>query len=109
MAISQSRLHSQRPRRAPIAEVSPTSRPPKQRFNFTIYDRRHLKVSVTIYQDEDGVYIAECPSIPGCVSQGLTEAEAETNIADAIGECMAVRTEQGMPLTVALHEVEITV
>ena len=50
-----------------------------------------MKFTVGIYQDEDGVYIAECPSIPGCVSQGQTEAEAESNIADAIRECLAVR------------------
>ena len=39
-----------------------------------------MKFTVTIQQDEDGVYIAECPSIPGCLSQGATEAEAEANI-----------------------------
>ena len=67
-----------------------------------------MKFVVTIYQDEDGVYISECPSIPGCVSQGQTEAEAQSNIADAIRECLAVRTELGMPLTVTTHEVEVT-
>jgi predicted RNase H-like HicB family nuclease len=55
-----------------------------------------MKFHVSIYQDEDGVHIAECPSIPGCVSQGRTEAEAELNIADAIRECLAVRLEHGM-------------
>ena len=68
-----------------------------------------MKFVVTIYQDEDGVYISECPSIPGCVSQGQTEAEAQLNIADAIRECLAVRAELGMPLTVTAHEVEVTV
>jgi predicted RNase H-like HicB family nuclease len=68
-----------------------------------------MKFVVTIYQDEDGAYISECPSIPGCVSQGQTEAEAQSNIADAIRECLAVRTELGMPLTVTTHEVEVTV
>jgi len=43
-----------------------------------------MKFRVNIYSDEDGMYIADCPSIPGCVSQGRTEAEAEANIADAI-------------------------
>jgi len=55
---------------------------------------------VTIYQDEDGVYIAECPAIPGCVSQGETEEEAESNIKQAIKECIEVRAEKGLPLTV---------
>ena len=68
-----------------------------------------MKVRVTIYQDEDGVYIAECPSIPGCVSQGKSDAEAKSNIAEAIRECLAVRAEMGLPLTVATHEVEVTV
>ena len=68
-----------------------------------------MKFVVTIYQDEDGVYISECPSIPGCVSQGQTEAEAQLNIADAIRECLAVRAELGMPLTVTTREVEVTV
>lgn len=68
-----------------------------------------MKFVVSIYQDEDGVYIAECPSVPGCVSQGNSEAEAEANIADAIRECLAVRAELGLPLTVTTREVEIAV
>ena len=68
-----------------------------------------MKFVVSIYRDEDGVYISECPSIPGCVSQGRTEDEAETNIADAIRECLAVRAELGMPLTVTTREVEVMV
>jgi predicted RNase H-like HicB family nuclease len=68
-----------------------------------------MKVRVNIYQDEDGTYIAECPSIPGCVSQGVSEAEAKSNIAEAIRECLVVRAEMGLPLTVSTHEVEVTV
>jgi len=68
-----------------------------------------MKFVVNIYQDEDGMYIADCPSIPGCVSQGRSAAEAEANIADAIRECLAVRAEQGMPLVVERREVEVTV
>ncbi len=68
-----------------------------------------MRFIVSIYRDEDGVYIAECASIPGCVSQGQTEAEVESNIADAIGECLAVRAELGMPLTVTTREVEVAV
>ncbi len=68
-----------------------------------------MKFVVSIYQDEDGAYIAERPSIPGCVSQGQTETEAESNIVDAIRECLAVRAELHMPLTVTTREVEVTV
>ncbi len=57
-----------------------------------------MRLLITIYQDEDGVFVAECPSIPGCVSQGGTEQEAEANLRDAIRECLAVRAEQGLPL-----------
>ncbi|MGC9950249.1 MAG: type II toxin-antitoxin system HicB family antitoxin [Bryobacteraceae bacterium] len=58
-----------------------------------------MRLKVTIYGDEDGVFIAECPSIPGCVSQGSMEAETEANVMDAIGECLAVRAEMGLPPT----------
>jgi predicted RNase H-like HicB family nuclease len=43
-----------------------------------------MTFTITITRDEDGVYIAECPAIPGCVSQGKTEAEAQANVQDAI-------------------------
>jgi len=66
-----------------------------------------MKLHITIYPDEDGVFIAECPSIPGCVSQGKTEEEAEENIRDAIKQCLEVRAENGLPLTVTTREVEI--
>lgn len=68
-----------------------------------------MKFLVSIYPDEDGVYIAECPAIPGCISQGRTEAEAEANISEAIRECLAVRAESGMPLTTTTREVEVAV
>ena len=35
-----------------------------------------MKFTITLDRDEDGVWIAECPSIPGCVSQGETKEEA---------------------------------
>lgn len=66
-----------------------------------------MKFLITMFQDEDGVFIAECPSIPGCVSQGRTEAEAEKNVEDAIRECLEVRSDKGMPLTVAVRQVEV--
>jgi predicted RNase H-like HicB family nuclease len=68
-----------------------------------------MRLTVTIYQDEDGMFIAECPAIPGCLSQGATQAEAETNIADAIRESLAARAELGLPLTVTTKEIDVTV
>ena len=68
-----------------------------------------MKFLIAITQDEDGMYVAECPTIPGCVSQGKTAAEAERNIQEAIQECLAVRAEKGLPLTVMVREVEVPV
>lgn len=68
-----------------------------------------MKLLITIVQDEDGVYVAECPAIPGCVSQGITEQEAEINIQEAIKACLEVRAEQNLPLTVTTREVEVQV
>ena len=39
---------------------------------------------VILYPGEDGYWVAECPSLPGCVSQGKTKAKATTNIREAI-------------------------
>jgi predicted RNase H-like HicB family nuclease len=70
-----------------------------------------MKFPVTVYRDEDDFHIVECPSIPGCMSQGRTEAEALENIKDAIQLCLEVRREDGLPLTVPVetHEVEVAV
>ena len=54
-----------------------------------------MKFWTTLDRDEDGVWIAECPSIPGCVSQGSTRDEALENIREAIALCLEVRTERG--------------
>ncbi len=43
-----------------------------------------MKLRTLIHQDEDGIYIAECPTLPGCVSQGQTRQEAITNIKEAV-------------------------
>ena len=68
-----------------------------------------MKFVVILDRDEDGVVVAECTSIPGCLSQGKTEREALKNIKEAIRLCLDVRAERGMPLTVATREVEIAV
>ena len=68
-----------------------------------------MKFLITIYRDEDGMFIAECSSIPGCISQGKTEKEAEKNIREAIKECLEVRAEKGIPLTVTTRQIEVHV
>jgi len=57
-----------------------------------------MKLPITIYQDEEGWFVTECPVIPGCMSQGKTEKEALENIREAIELCLEVRKEQGLPL-----------
>ncbi len=43
-----------------------------------------MRFRVFIEQDEDGVFVAEVPALPGCVSQGATKAEARANIREAM-------------------------
>jgi len=64
---------------------------------------------VTLYRDEDGWYVVECPVIPGCMSQGPTEPEALRNIREAIQLCLEVRREQGLPLTIDSRQVEVPI
>jgi predicted RNase H-like HicB family nuclease len=68
-----------------------------------------VKLIVVLQRDETGVIVAECPAIPGCVSQGKTEDEALANVREAIVACLDVRAEQGLPLTVRTVEVEVAV
>ncbi|MDJ0662107.1 MAG: type II toxin-antitoxin system HicB family antitoxin [Crocosphaera sp.] len=57
-----------------------------------------MKFNVILEQDEDNMWIVECPSIPGCISQGETKEEALNNIKDAIIACLEVRAELGYTL-----------
>ena len=66
-----------------------------------------MKLNVTIDRDEDGVWVVECPVIPGCVSQGASREEALDNIQDAIKLCLEVRAERGLPLTIETRQVEV--
>lgn len=51
---------------------------------------------VELYPGEDGFWVVECPSLPGCISQGRTQEEALENIKDAILGCLEVRQELGL-------------
>ena len=68
-----------------------------------------MKFNVTVDRDEDGVWIVECPAIPGCVSQGETKEEALDSIGEAIALCLEVRAEKGLPLTIETRQVEVAV
>ena len=70
-----------------------------------------MKFRVTIEPDEDGVFVAECPTLPGCVSQGKTRDEAMKNIRDAIQGYLASLKKHGEPIPAPITEgvVEVTV
>jgi predicted RNase H-like HicB family nuclease len=53
---------------------------------------------VIIYPGEDGYFVAACPSLPGCISQGKTRAEAIENIREAIQLYIEVLIEKGQSL-----------
>ena len=66
-----------------------------------------MKVDVRLYQDEEGVWIAEVPSIPGCGSDGKTREEALANVKDAVEACLAVRKDLGFPIVVETVTIEV--
>jgi predicted RNase H-like HicB family nuclease len=53
---------------------------------------------VVLYPGEDGYWVAECPSLPGCVSQGKTKEEAIANIREAIAAYVEALEEDHLPV-----------
>lgn len=68
-----------------------------------------VKFRVTIEPDEDGVFIAECPTLPGCVSQGNTRDEAMTNIRDAVQGYLESLKKHGEPIPPPITEAVVEV
>jgi len=69
-----------------------------------------VKFLVVLENDEDGFVVAECPSLPGCLSQGKTREEALTNIKDAIEGYLTSLRKHGDPLpSPEITEVEVKV
>ena len=70
-----------------------------------------MKFRVIIEQDEDGIFVAECPTLPGCISQGETREEAAANIRDAIQGYLQSLQKHGEPVPRPITEeiVEVTV
>lgn len=70
-----------------------------------------MRYRVVIEQDEDGVFVAECPSLPGCISQGSTRAEAVANVRDAIAGYLESLRQHDEPIPPPIDEeiVEIVV
>lgn len=58
---------------------------------------------IILHADEDGYWIAECPSLPGCISQGETKEEALANITDAIQAYVEALIIAGDPIPPDYH------
>ena len=63
-----------------------------------------LRLRIFIEQDEDGIYVAECPNLPGCISQGLTRKEALENIEDAINGYLISLKKHKEPIPPSIDE-----
>jgi len=59
---------------------------------------------VIVYTGEDGYWVVECPSLPGCISQGKTKEEAISNIREAIQAYIAALEEDHLPVPVERFE-----
>ena len=69
-----------------------------------------MRYRIMIEQDEDKIFVAECPSLPGCVSQGKTREQALENIKDAIRGYLESLKKHGEPIPPPIEEeiVEVT-
>ena len=63
-----------------------------------------MQYRILIEQDEDGVFVAECPALPGCISQGKTRAEALENIKDAIKGFLESLKKHNEPIPPQINE-----
>lgn len=67
------------------------------------------KFLVTLQPGEDGWIVAECPALPGCMSQGRTKSEALTNVGEAIQGWLETQAEVGGPAELEVAEVLVEV
>ena len=63
-----------------------------------------MKYRVYLEQDEDGVFVATCPALPGCVSEGRTRSEATENIREAMEAYVISLKKQGDPVPPSISE-----
>ena len=63
-----------------------------------------MKYRVVVEEDGDGVFIAECPTLPGCISQGKTRKEALANIKDAIKGYLESLKKHNEPIPPSVYE-----
>ena len=63
-----------------------------------------MKYRVIIEQDEDGIFAAEVPALPGCISQGATRADVLKNIQEAIEAYLESLKSHGEPVPPSINE-----
>ena len=63
-----------------------------------------MRYRIVIEQDEDGVFVAECPSLPGCISEGNTRKELISNIHDAIRGYLESLKKHNEPIPPSIQE-----
>jgi predicted RNase H-like HicB family nuclease len=63
-----------------------------------------MKYRIFIEQDEDGIFVAECPSLPGCISQGKNRKEVLVNIQDAINGYLESLKKHNEPIPLSIEE-----
>lgn len=68
-----------------------------------------MKLRVIIEQDEDGMFVATCPTLPGCISQGKTRDEARKNIVEAIAGYVESLRKHGEPIPPPITEETVEV
>jgi len=68
-----------------------------------------MKYRVLLEQDEDGIFVATCPSLPGCISQGNTRSEAMANIREAMEGYLKSLKKHGEPVPPSITEEVIEV
>jgi predicted RNase H-like HicB family nuclease len=80
-------------------------------MNATRVNGGQMKFRVIIEQDEDGIFVAHCPALPGCISQGATRDEAQANIKEAITGYLESLKKHGEPIPPSITEeiVEVAV
>ena len=67
-------------------------------YNLSTSKGINMKFRIIIEQDEDGIFVAECPNLPGVVSQGKTRDEAIANVKDAIEGYLASLKKHNEPI-----------
>ncbi len=74
------------------------------RDSAVVTEKSEMKYRVIIEQDEDGIYVAEVPALPGCISQGKTRGEIITNIKEAIAVYLESLAAHNEPVPPPIHE-----